>query len=94
MTGQGNKLACPRCGSGDYLGENVEGWRGVDDVRMVDGRVRVTRQTTSVEDAERVSFFCSNRGCDEDCEIHERDLVQLGSDGQPLPAIPGQEKLL
>lgn len=89
----GNLLACPRCLSPDYLGENASGWRGVRQARMVDGRIVVDLQESRVHDADRDSFFCSNRGCNVDEGIPEGRLVQLDAEGRaifPQPAEQGR----
>lgn len=81
----GNRLACPNCLSPDHLGENAVGWRNVRSARMVAGRVVVDLKERTTHDAERVSFFCTNKGCDENEEISDRRLVQIDFEGNVVP---------
>jgi hypothetical protein len=90
----GNRLACPRCLSPDFLGEYVTGWRELREMpRMVDGRVWFSSEWR-VEDPEHMAFFCSNHGCNVDEEIPERRLVQLDRDGQPVVKQPAEQETL
>jgi hypothetical protein len=87
----GNLLACPNCLSPDFLGENAEGWRGVRTARMVEGRIVVNLTESRVYDAERTSFFCSNEKCDVECELRDRELVQLDDEGKPVLSQPAEQ---
>jgi hypothetical protein len=90
----GNRLACPHCLSPDYLFENATGWRGCT-ARMVDGHVLTDfTHGSRVEDAERVSFGCSNESCNYDVEIADHRLVQLGPDGKPVVEQPPEQERL
>jgi hypothetical protein len=81
------RLACPNCLSPDHLGENVLGWRRCGPPRLVDGELVVPAADAEsssfgrdVYDAERVSFFCSNSGCDVDSPIRDSELVAAPSE--------------
>jgi hypothetical protein len=87
----GNRLACPRCLSSEFLGEFVIGWRELREApRMVDGKV-VVQSRGSVYDPEHMAFFCSNRGCNVDEEIPERRLARIDRDGNRVVQQPAEQ---
>lgn len=89
----GNRLACPDCLSADFIGENVSGWREIQGVRMVDGKIKVdVRSFERVEDAEHDSFFCSGPKCNVDRPIFDHDLVQIDHEGKPVPRQPPEQE--
>jgi hypothetical protein len=90
----GNRLACPECGSAEFIGENVSGWREIAGAWMTPGGVIMPeRPFGKVEDPEHDSFFCSGPKCNVDRELSVREMVQLGRDGKPLTVVEGQEAL-
>lgn len=88
-----NKRVCPKCNKGDALWQEVEviGWRDVDEY----GDPRPNGNHDIDDDWNSPHIGTGAVGCAHcEWEGSERNLVQLGIDGAPLPFIhPGQETL-
>jgi hypothetical protein len=90
---EGAVLTCPNCGSPDYLGENVTGWREVRLPLRHVGEDVLARGAGSVYDEEHESFFCSGPQCNTETPIRASQLVPLGQ-GTQVEQDPNQERLL
>lgn len=88
-----NRYRCPKCERDDCLwrGVDVPGWQSVD-AHLEPARIGAPDREAHWERAlPDGDYGCSDCGW----EGRKQELIELGTDGEPLPAVhPRQESLL